>query len=65
MSYKKPRKKFKSKVWIKRDGAYAPKRHEDDDSPFKNITKGDIMGGFRNKMLTKKFGNHNNPWDRI
>ncbi|NVM46727.1 MAG: hypothetical protein HWN79_17610 [Candidatus Lokiarchaeota archaeon] len=65
MKYKKPRQNHKSKAYVKREGSYAAKRPETKQRKENGICPKDLMIGFRNKVLTKKFGNHNNPWDRI
>ena len=71
---RKPRNNWKQNNWIKREikmaldsGIYIKEKIAPKESNpiFANITASDVNQGFRNKILTKKFGNHNNPWDRM
>ena len=70
---RKPRNRNKSNYWVKREVDRAMKAYQlerqnevvETDPTFKNVTKSDIRLGHRNKTLTKKFGDHNNPWDRM
>lgn len=62
---KKPRKKFNVKLWSKNGRKPKEEKYEEITDIFRNVSISDILFGQRNKVLTKKFGNHNCVYDRM